>query len=197
MLEKITDYDLINISSYLNNRDSYSFILVSKRLKTLFYKEGFLKYISFGYNIIHTDIYNFSIMCSTHYKSLKSIYVSNTNNPQVWIQSIWPKIIHFNFCTITEIIDPSCISNTEELSIKQHEFANRNTTLKINWNKFPHLKKLKIIAYDIDLTDIDTCKNLKHIDIYIFNKNKVFNRIEIEDSSTNILELLTMCKNKY
>jgi hypothetical protein len=194
MLEKITDYDLINILSYLNNRDSYSFILVSKRLKTLFYKEGFLKYISFGYNIINTDIYNFSILCSRHYKSLKSIYVSNTNNPQIWMQIIWPKIIHLNFCTISEIIDPSYVTNTEELSIKQHEFVNRNISLKINWNKFPHLKKLKIIAFDIDLTGIDSCKNLKHVDIQIFNKNKIFDRIEINDSSTNILELLTMYK---
>ena len=105
--------------------------------------------------------------------------------------------MHFNFCNISEIIDPSCVSNTEELCIKQHEFVNRNITLKINWNKFPYLKKLKIIAFDIDLTDIDTCKHLKHIDINVFNKNKVFNRIEIEDSSINILELLKMYKNKF
>jgi hypothetical protein len=110
------------------------------------------------------------------------------------MQIIWPKIIHLNFCTISEIIDPSYVTNTEELSIKQHEFVNRNISLKINWNKFPHLKKLKIIAFDIDLTGIDSCKNLKHVDIQIFNKNKIFDRIEINDSSTNILELLTMYK---
>jgi hypothetical protein len=197
MVEKLTDYDLINISFYLNNLDSYSFILVSKRLKTLFYKEGFLKYISFGYNIINTDIYNFSITCSRHYKCLKSIYVSNTNNPQIWIQIIWPKIIHFNFCNITELIDPFYISNTEELSIKQHQIANRNITLKINWFKFPRLKKLKIITFDIDLTGIDNCKSLKHVDIHVFNENKEFNNIKLDSSNTHILQLLTSNKNKY
>jgi glutaredoxin-related protein len=197
MFEKLTDYDLINISSYLNNLDSYSFILVSKRLKTLFYKEGFLKYISFGYNIINTDIYNFSITCSRHYKSLNSIYVSNTNNPQIWIQIIWPKIIHFNFCNITELIDPSYTTNTEELSIKQHEIANRNITLKINWFKFPRLKKLKIITFDIDLSGVDSCKNLKHIDIHLFNENNKFNNIKLNGAIEDILPLLSIIKNKY
>ena len=194
---KITDYNLINIASYLNNKDSYSFVLTSKHLKNLFYTEGFLKSINFGYNIINTDIYNFSMLCSRHYKSLNSIYVSNTNNPQVWIQIIWPKIMHFNFCNIVDLIDPYYISNTEELTIKQHEILNRNITLKINWNKFPYLKKIKITAFDIDLTHIEACKNLKHIDIYVFNKDSVVNRVQMHSSNTNILTLLSIIKNKY
>jgi hypothetical protein len=190
---KITDYNLINVASYLNNKDSYSFLLTSKYLKNLFSREGFLKSINFGYNIINTDIYDFSITCARHYNSLNSIYVSNTNNPQVWIQNIWPKIMHFNFCTITDLIDPSYISNTEELYIKQHEFINKNITLKINWVKFPYLKKLKIMAFDIDLTGIKTCNKLKHIDIYLFNKNSVVTHLYVDTST----KYISINKNKY
>ena len=181
MLSNLTDYNLINICTYLNNADSYSFILVSKHLKMLFYKEGFLKHIKFGYNIINTDIHNFSILCATHHKTLQSISISNTHNPQNWIPIIWPKIVYFNLCNITDKIDP-VFTNTEELHILHHEIINnRNLKMKINWSKFPKLKILRMNIFDIDLSKIKECKKLKYININIFNKDSIILKIDINN----------------
>ena len=165
MLNILINENLIEIVSYLNNKDSYYFISTCKELKNFFYKYGYIKEITLKPLYKH-NLYDFFIICAQNVRTLTSIYASNTNNPHAWIPSKWPKIVRFYYCNITDKIDPP-VSDTEEILIIQHEIINnisideKKISLKINWKKFPKLKKLTLKVFN---TDIEQIKNNKNIE---------------------------------
>jgi len=171
MLNILIDENLIEIMSYLNNKDSYHFLRSCKYLKNFFYKNGFVKEIILN-NLLKPTLYDFFIICSRNLKTINSIYVNNISNPHNWIPYKWPKIVRFYYCNITDKIDPP-VSDTEEILIIQHEFINyvsvdiKKITLKINWKKFPNLKKVTLKVFNVDIEDIKDNKNInKNIILY-------------------------------
>jgi hypothetical protein len=164
MLNILINENLIEVMYYLNNKDSCNFISTCKQLKNFFYKFGYIKDISLK-PLLKPNLYDFFLICAQNINTLRSIYVSNINNPHLWIPSKWPKIVRFYYCNITDKIDPP-ISHTQEILIIQHEIINnvrseKQLNLKINWKKFPKLKKLTLKVFNVNIDEIKENKNIE------------------------------------
>jgi hypothetical protein len=169
MLDNLDDYSLLEIMKYLNNKSSLNFVLTSKYFKNLFCGNGFAKQLilnSCDKAITLMDRYN------KHYRTLYLIYIHNIANPQHWIFGKWCKVMHFYNCLFSDKIDPCDNFDTEKLTIIN--YCNDIKFAKINWKKFPNLKSLKLKVYDVDLDDLEYCKNLEIIYIEL-EYNKIFN----------------------
>lgn len=169
MFQYLFDDVLILLLEYMNDYDTQNLMKISDYIKKLYYKNGYLKVLSVGHNLMNNDISKFAMDCARHDKALKVLDIAHTNNPQHWIFCNWPKKVYFNYCTITDKIDPVNITNTEELSIICHNIINsRKKKLQINWGKFPNLKLLHIEAYDIELKGIENCQKLIKKDFKLY-----------------------------
>ena len=186
MLENICDENLVNIISYLNNKDSLNFVKLSKYNKNLFYKRGFLKHIS-SINS-HSDPFDFAINFSIHNKTLQSVHVSHIQNPQYYMNGTWPKNVLINFCRINSQINPTT-TKTEKLKIEQIYYHTYKKM--INWNKFTKLKVLYLSCTDIDFTGFENCKDLEIIFIELKNADKVV--LPNISSLKNLKHLITNC----
>ena len=160
MFQYLFDDILIMLLEYMNDFDTKNLMKSSLYIEKLYNKNGYLKILSVG-DLINNDLSKFAIDCTKHERSLKTIYITNVNNPQYWMFCTWPKKIIMNYCTITDKIDPSNVTKTEELIIFCNNIINnRKKKLQINWKKFPNLKFLFIEAYDLDLEGIENCQKL-------------------------------------
>ena len=130
MFKNICDENLINIISYLNNKDSLTIVKLCKYNKNLFYKKGFLKNLSFTNP--HGDPFNFAMHFSIHEQSLQHVHVSHMRNPQYYMVNNWPKNVLINFCRIDSQINPK-MTQTEKLKINQLYHSYKQI---INWSKF-------------------------------------------------------------
>ena len=169
------------LQNYLNDTDSNNF---SKTCKTI-YKIDYLYFLKNYYE----DIWYFSSVFSKHYKTLKYIYIKNVSEPETWLVSVWPSKVEFLNCNHYKI-DPYNITNTEELIIIQNYFYKKK--LKINWYKFPKLKKIHIEIYDIDISGLHNCKNLEYI--YLTSKN---NNVILSKDIFNIQNLKYLFTNCF
>jgi hypothetical protein len=183
MFDTLNDEVLIIIMSYLNHKDSINFLLCNKYLKTLFYKSGYLKGITFGTNYKNRDPNELFLLCCKHEKTLKTLFIYNLNNPSPWIPISWPKSVNIYYSCISEKLSPS-LSRTEKLTISIFDFNFiRNKTLKIDWKKFPSLKNIYFRIHDLDINGIEECKNLEIINITIIrvkggiSTDIIFNKI--------------------
>ncbi len=166
MFQHLFDDVLILLLEYMNDYDTQNLMKISDYIKKLYYKNGYLKVLSVGHNLMNNDISKFAMDCAQHDKALQILDISRINNPQHWIFCTWPKKVNLSYCTITDKIDPPVETKTEELSIICHNIINsRKKKLQINWMKFPNLKSLFIEAYDIELEGIQFCKKLVKKDI--------------------------------
>lgn len=160
-LNDIPDCLLISILEYISdNKSSISLVSSCKYFKNLFYKNGYLKYLTT--KPLGLNPYDFAMKTAEHSRTLKTISMYNTKDPQYWIFS-WPKVAFFNHCHITKI-DPTKPTQTEILYI----LNNPSTKLEINWFKFPNLKKLELTSWNFNYSEKDIrdkCKYLKHINI--------------------------------
>lgn len=168
------------LQTYLNNKDSNNLSITCKNIYSI-------DYLYFLCNK-NQDIWYFSFVFSKHYTTLKSILVKDVSEPESWLISKWPEKVKFLNCKHDKI-DPYNITNTEELIIDQN--YNNNKKIKINWYKFPKLKKIKITTYDIDISGINNCKNLEHI--YLITKK--INCVLLKDiyNIKNLKYLFTNC----
>lgn len=152
-----------------DNYSSFSFSTISKRIRNVTKKYGYAKHLS----ITNNDIFTFINRYTQHYNTLKSIKTIDIEDPQLWIPWTFPKIVHFMNCKISRNISPPK-SDTEEIKINDFfRFQNKNSILRINWEKFPKLQKLYIYFNDIDFTGIELCKELKIIFIDLGVNNKI------------------------
>ena len=160
-LTNIPDSVLFIIMGYIpDNKGSLSLAISCDYFKNLFYKHGFLKYISIE-PLINNNLYNLAILTSVHRRTLKTISIRNCFNPHMWIQE-WPKVIFLNYCIITSTINPPNIANTELMYL-----LNINSDLiTINWLKFPKLKRIELTNGNININGIEKCKNLLNIKIF-------------------------------
>lgn len=184
----IPDEIFILISEFLKDNDMLVFIRTCKNIKNLFYKNGFLKNLTYFY-----DPMLFSSFFYKHNKTLNSVNISYLNNSTYYLCGSWPKNIIFHNCFINDEFNPEN-TRTEYLKIT---FKFENIFLKkfkINWNKF---SKLKILYLDINienlnfLKNIEVCKDLEIICFIINNKN-----LEIPNTIgnlTNLKYLITNC----
>jgi hypothetical protein len=161
MFQHLFDDILLLLLEYMNDYDTQNLMRISDYVKKLYNKNGYLKCLSVGHNLMNNDISKFAMLCAQHDKSLQILDIAHTNNPQHWIFCKWPKKIFLNYCTLTDKIDPPTETKTEELHITCHNIINnRKKKLQINWKKFPNLKSLYIEAYDVDLEGLEKCQKL-------------------------------------
>lgn len=164
-LSNIPDSVLLIIMDYIpDNKGSLSLAISCEYFKNLFYKHGFLKYISIE-PLINNDLYNLLLVSCIHKRTLKTISIRNYPNPHDWIQE-WPKIVFFNYCTISSTINPANIANTEIMYLLNI----KSDLININWLKFPNLKRIELTTGNININGIEKCKNL--VSVKIFSKIK-------------------------
>ena len=149
---------------YLIDKDSNNVVSTCKTL----YKIDYLKFLKNR----NTDILYFSMLFSKHCKTLNYIVLQNVSDPTPWIPCRWPKKVILRNCFISFEINPS-ISDTEELIIEKQPCYKQvySRTLKINWSKFPNLKKLEITTFDLNLTGIEKCTKLEYVYLYCHKQN--------------------------
>lgn len=160
-LNCIPDCLLIIILEYIpDNKTSINLMLSCKYFKNLFYKNGYLKFLTT--NPLGLSLLDFATKTAEHSRTLYTLSMYNTIDPQYWIFS-WPKLVFLNHCYITKI-DPTNPTKTEILYI----LNNRSQKLYINWVKFPYLKKLELTNWNFNYSEKDvrnTCKQLIYINI--------------------------------
>ena len=168
-LNTICDDLLINIMSFINdNRSSYSFANSCKYLQNLFSKNGYLKSLKVG-GVINNNIYDFSIMYTKHYRTIKGIYVSHILDPHVWIPGNLCRNVYFLNCNFTSIIKPDKDNKIEELFITSHG----SKKIIIDFTNLNILKRLYIFCYDTELLNIEKCVELNLFKIRLQVKNKI------------------------
>lgn len=163
----ISDDLLVIILSYLNNKDSLSLVKTCKYFKKLFYERGFYKTIYYNFP---EPILKFSNLFNIHNKTLNSVYINNGYNIHNFMDNIWCKNIEFSNYSFDYNIEPTNITNTENLYIVSS--SNKKNKICINWNKFPKLKCLFLNIYDININNIEICDNLEVIFLYLEKSNK-------------------------
>jgi len=174
---RIPDCILYIIMEYIpDNKGSLSMTLSCKYLKNLFYKYGYLKYITIGPLI--NNLYNLSINSCQHIRTLNMISVTYSCNPHYWIFE-WPKTVFFNYCTFKDKINPPSLTKTETLYI----LNTKNTITKVNWEKFKNLKRLELSDWNIDFEGIEVCKKLVNIN--------VFKKVNMETIPESLKRLVT------
>lgn len=165
MLNILVDDILVLIVSYLGNKDSHNYVNSSKYLKELFLKGsyGYIKSLKIKNKI--NDIEKFYFFLSEHLNSINKLEFENVINPQNLIFCKWPKTVILDNCKFTDGINPY-LSDTEVLIIKNYNM------LKINWKKFPKLKKI-ILKCNTE-NYIDHIENIKK-----YCKDVIINEISL------------------
>lgn len=162
----LDEYLLYKIMNFIpDNKSSINFMLSCSYFKKIFYKYGYIKHVKSG-NLININIYDFFLICIKHENTLDSIEITNTNNPMHWI-TVWPRVVFFNYCNITEEIKPYNPTKTKILYL----LNNRNKKkIIIQWKMFPNLEYLEADNFNFNFEDSKECKKLINIKI----KNKTF-----------------------
>jgi len=165
-LQKIPEELFYKILNYLeNNSESLNLLLTCKYLYKIGKKHGFIKSMIFSNNTNPIDyIKNYH----KHFKSINFIKISTNIIPHNWIFRKWPKIVVLHNCNFSNIIEPTEITNTEQLEIINFRHKNKRQ-MYIDWKMFPNLKFLKIYAYKVDTSNMRKyCTKLEHVDLDFF-----------------------------
>lgn len=178
-----------------NNKDTISFLISSKYIYEIGKQYGYLKYLTNGKYLNNGDdkIHNFIKNCLKHKISLFYLKIYNVKDPNIWIPIKWPKKISLINCLSSNyILNPYEETDTEELYIYNFDRHMYKPTknVKINWSKFPKLKKLYIDSHSIDLSTLNVCSKLEQI-IIDMNIQQQLN-FSIKDFS-NIKSLISNC----
>jgi hypothetical protein len=84
--------------------------------------------------------------------------MENLNNASLWLPK-WVEKVYFMNCKIDQEINPSQVTSTEILYISSQCYESE---IKINWDKFPKLREITVIGYQIDFEIAKKkCKFLK------------------------------------
>jgi hypothetical protein len=146
------------IMDYLSSSCAYKLSMCSKYLYECTKRRGFAKMITYDYPLCDYNI--FMKRYIRHHGAVQTFVVRNTNNPFYWLPK-WTRRIHFEYCKIKDAINPKYAAvETEEITILSVIY---DWEIKINWDKFPNLKKLVVVGYSVDLQGIERCKSLREI----------------------------------
>lgn len=167
MILNLDDEIIMYICKFLdNNFDSINMIKTCKYLNNLGNKYGYIKNIRLSFD---SNYLNFINLYCDHMNSIQKITIENMNEPFLWLPSqVWPKIMIFERCCMgPKLINPE-YSDTEELYIKDlSRYCNKNSIVKINWDKLPELRILDVYVPDLDYSGIEKCEKLEIIKINI------------------------------
>ncbi len=140
-INSLCDDILIKIMSYLeDNFSSINYSISCKYIKNLFSKEGFLKKIELNNN---SDTFKIMYSLCLHSNSLNLFIARNVSDPNLFLPNKWCKEVIFMYCNLKSDIDPSEKVITEVIEIVGFP-RKQIKIIKINFNKFPKLKVLKI-----------------------------------------------------
>ena len=165
------------------------FIISCKYIKNLLYKRGYLKKLQFKHDY---NPFIFSNYFTKHQNTLEIVNVNSLNNPQYFMNGVWPKYVYLYNCFIDGILSP-LKTKTEILKIVYYRPIKLSSNFSIDWNKFSKIKilYLEINTFNIDfLKDIYICKDLEILCL-ILNKN--FEIPNIIGKLTNLKYVITNC----
>lgn len=163
LINNVPDPILLIIMTYIpDNYSSINFVKTCKYFKELFYKHGYIK--NMIYKNINESFFDFMIRCANHFRTVNSIVIYNTLNPQYLIGK-WPKKVVLSNCANKHVINPTKETDTEILYI----LNDKSKHIQVNWSKFPKLKYFEISDWNFNFETIDICKKLTNT---IVNKKK-------------------------
>lgn len=151
---KTLNYDSLSIIlDYLSQKECCILATSSKELMGMF-DLGFMKTLQIN-NQYPSSIYEtgFDLMNKMfkHKRRLKFLSVYLISDPHLWMP-YWTKKVHFVNCNLTGDINPREKQYvTEYICIKDNSMTPK--TLRINYDKFPSLKK-------VDVSDNVTIENI-------------------------------------
>lgn len=145
------------IFEYLTSSCAYRLSTCSKYIYECTKKRGFAKLIKYDYP--QCDYNVFMKRYIRHHAAVDTFILRHTNNPFYWLPK-WTKQIHFEYCRIKDAINPKTVVETEVITILSVVY---DWEIKIQWEKFPNLKKLVVVGYSVDFHGVERCKNLKDI----------------------------------
>ena len=139
------NYDVFcEIFNFLSQKDCLNISILSKDIYNIIKNQGFLKILYVNKNYPRNkfeDAFEITKRIMMHKSRVETLYMNMINNPCEWI-IFWPKNIYFNGCHFYKgVIDPKNKVMTEYIYIRCKYNC---TNLKINYEKFPKLKKIII-----------------------------------------------------
>lgn len=172
-----------------NNIQSLLFVSLCKTFYNIGKEFGYIKSLNTG-GVNNIEVMDFLTKCCENHKTLHNITLEGIIDPHLWIPISWPKYVSLIRCPIYGYID-SPISNTEYLDITDpHRNKNIIKTVRINWKKFPKLKKLYLYLPLVDLTGIEACQDLE---ILVINLHISIPLPQDISKLPNLVRLITNC----
>ncbi len=175
-LHKLPDDLVIKIWKFLHtNKTSASMYTVSKNMKRLGDKYGYIKTISFGMN---DNFLNFVTIWSINYRTIRSVTMKNLHTPTNWLPAIkWPNSISFVNCTARQLIIPPK-SNTKHLSFIRNNLFNLplfgglefTYYFNIQWDRLLQLETIKIKVERLSFMGLEHCTKLRQVIIVTKDK---------------------------
>lgn len=185
-MDQLCDDLLSMIFQFCDDRTSYNLSLCNKYINESTRKKGFAKFLSYDYPLC--DYNKFMKRYIRHHGTINIFVIRHTNNPFYWLPK-WVSRVHFENCRIKDPINPNEITSTEVLSIVTPIF---DWEIKINWDKFPHLKELYVKGYAIESFEgiEEKCKRLKKITYLPEDSNKISKINSVNNFSKFILKVI-------
>ena len=155
-----------------NNIDMCNLRRTCKTFHKITNKHGYIKELKCSMD--NSSYMNYIIMSNPAYhKSLVKITIEYMTNPFDWIPNKWPRKIVFSHCYLgnRKITPPKSI--TEELTISIFTIGSHYSRLNIDYSLLPELKKVYIVAPDINLEYLEKCQKLESI---VINLTKIDNK---------------------
>lgn len=106
---------------------------------------GFLKRLTAGGISDNGNMLDFIRRMVKHSNSLVSVTLTSLDMPHHWIPGMWPKHVHFDRCTSSEIISPdrNLVKNVVDVVVT-------GDTLNFDSKKFPNIRQLRRFTYHVD-----------------------------------------------
>jgi len=151
--------EIINlVFEFCDQQTSFQFSLSNKYIYHSSLKKGFARYISYNAHVPRCTYETFLKRFHRHQNSLQTCIMENLNNASLWLPK-WVEKVYFMNCKIDQEINPSQVTSTEILYISSQCYESE---IKINWDKFPKLREITVIGYQIDFEIAKKkCKFLK------------------------------------
>ena len=154
-------YELIlEIWGYVSgNSDMVALRLCNKYAKETGDKYGYIKHLELSMDAHYMNLVK--IWNGLNLMALQSLSVRGFRSPANWIPFSWPKQVSFVNCPMgANILSPPSY-NTTNLSISDSGIG----ILKVDWNKFPNLRKLSVNYYSMDIESLKVCRKLEHLSL--------------------------------
>ena len=155
---KTLNHDSLSIIlDYLSSKECFDLATSSKEFLNIF-RSGFATELKLNYSYPAKTLdtgYDLMNKMFKHTKRLKFLSVYLVHDPHLWMP-YWTKNVYFMNCIF------SCEINPRETQYVTEYICIRNKngkSIKINWSKFPSLKKVDISEHELE--NIEELKRLK------------------------------------